>query len=136
MVAVLSVAGVLAGAVTFRSERRVERGFELAVQPRPPLDEAIDEFEGSRALNPGAARELTEAGLYLRYGRLGAAEERLRRAAELEPENIEAWVKLTRFALARGKPAEARRHWTRARRLDSQLPPGLPAPLAIPESRG
>jgi Flp pilus assembly protein TadD len=120
--------GVVAGIVTFRSERRVERAFDAIADGRPP-GEAIDLFESSRALNPGAGRELAEAGLYLRSGRPGRAEERLREAADLEPESAQVWVVSTRVALALGRPDEARRRWARARRLDPRLPARLPPPL-------
>jgi tetratricopeptide (TPR) repeat protein len=136
LVVVVSAAGAAAGVVTFRNERRVEDAFAIVVEPRPDTKRAIDLFESSRALNPGAARELAEAGLYARAGRLDQAERALRDAGDLEPDNVQVWYGLTRLALARGRDAEARRHWARARSLDSQLPAALPAPLPGPVSRG
>jgi predicted Zn-dependent protease len=125
---VLCAAGVVAGVVTFRSERKVEDAFSAAIQGRPlPQIERL--FEDSRALNPGAARELAMARLNYDHGRPGRADELLRQAAGLEPENIRVWHFGTRLSLARGRRAEAELRWARARRLDPHLPAALPPPL-------
>ena len=126
--ALLSAAGVVAGVVTVRSERRVEDAFQAAVERRP-VGEVEDLFEKSRPLNPGAARELTMARANFAAGRTERADELMREAAEFEPESVRVWYFRTRLALALGRQADARRHWARARELDPQLPPGLPPPL-------
>jgi predicted Zn-dependent protease len=120
--------GVVAGVVTFRSERRVEDAFSAAIGGRP-LDEVEDLFEESRPLNPGAARELAMARLSYDRGMPERAEELLAEAADLEPDNIRVWHFGTRLALARDDRPEAERRWARARELDPHLPAALPPPL-------
>lgn len=124
----LCAAGVVAGVVTFRNERRVEDAFSAAIDGRP-LTEVERDLEGSRPLNPGAARELTMARLHHERGDSARAEELLREATDIEPENIRIWYFGTRLALARGDRAEAERRWARARELDPTLPAPLPPPL-------
>ena len=126
--AVLSAAGVAAGVVTYRSEEKVEDAFGAAIEQRP-LDEVERLFEDSRPLNPGAARELAMARTNFERGRPGRAEALLADAAELEPKNLRVWHLRARLARARGREAEARSHWARARALDPQLPAALPPPL-------
>jgi predicted Zn-dependent protease len=127
-VAVLAAAGVVAGVVTFRSEEKVEDAFAAAIEGRP-VAEVEELFDDSRPLNPGAARELAMARANFEAGRPDRAEELLGEAADAEPENVRVWFLRTRLALRRGHPAEARRHWARARALDPQLPAALPPPL-------
>jgi uncharacterized protein HemY len=119
---------VVAGVVTFRSEKRVEDAFSGAIAGRP-LPEVERKFEDSRPLNPGAARELALARLHAEHGDLGRAEELFGEAEELEPENIRVWHFGARLALARDDRPEAERRWARARELDPQLPAALPPPL-------
>lgn len=119
---------MVAGVVTFRSERRVEDGFAAAIDGRP-VSEVEMVFDDSRPLNPGAARELTLARLHYERGDPGRAEEWLEKARELEPENIRVWYLGTRLALARQDRPEAERRWARARELDPTLPAALPPPL-------
>jgi Flp pilus assembly protein TadD len=119
---------VVAGVVTARSERRAERAFQAAVDRRP-VTEVEELFESSRALNPGAARELTMGRANFEAGRFERAERLMADAAELEPESTRVWFFRTRLALARGRRAEAARHWRRARALDPLLPEALPPPL-------
>lgn len=120
--------GVVAGVVTFRSERRVEDAFSAAIDGRP-LGEIEDRFDESRPLNPGAARELAMARLSYERGRPERAEELLREATDLEPDNIRVWHFGTRLALAREDRSEAERRWARARELDPRLPAALPPSL-------
>lgn len=127
-VAALCAAGVVAGLVTYRSERKVEDAFSAAIQ-RKPLPEIERHFEDSRPLNPGAARELTLARLHHGTGNDRRAEELIQEAVELEPENVRVWYFGTRLALARGDRREAERRWARGRRLDPRLPAALPPPL-------
>lgn len=124
----LSVAGVVAGLVTYRSEQKVEDAFDAAIAGRPVGDvERL--FDDSRPLNPGAARELALASANQRAGRLDRAERLLGEAAGSEPENVRVWYLRTRLALTRRDRAAARRHWSRARALDPLLPAALPPPL-------
>lgn len=124
----LSAAGVAAGVLTYRSERKVEDAFSAGIERRP-LDEVERLFDDSRPLNPGAARELALARTNYGRGRPERAEELFADAAELEPKNIRVWYLRTRLARARGDDAAARRHWARARELDPLLPAALPPPL-------
>lgn len=124
----LCAAGVVAGVVTFRSEERVEDAFSAAIDGRP-LPEVERRLEESRALNPGAVRELTLARLHYQHGDPGRAEELLQEATDLEPDNIRIWYFATRLALARGDGPAAERRWVRARELDPTLPAALPPPL-------
>ena len=128
VVALLSAAGVVAGVVTARNERRTDRAFQAAVDRRP-VAEVESRFESSRALNPGAARELTMARANFEAGRPARADRLMARAAELEPESTRVWFFRTRLALALDRGAEAASHWRRARELDPQLPEPLPPPL-------
>ena len=123
-----SAAGVLAGAVTYRSEEKVEDAFSAAIEQRP-LSEVERLFDDSRPLNPGAARELAMARTNFERGRPDRAEELLAEAADLEPKNLRVWHLRARLARARGREDDARRHWARARTLDPQLPAALPPPL-------
>ncbi|MDQ3936834.1 MAG: tetratricopeptide repeat protein, partial [Actinomycetota bacterium] len=109
-VVALSVAGVVAGVVTFRSEEKVEDAFGAAIENRP-IEEVERLFEDSRPLNPGAARELAMARANHRAGRPDRAEELLAEAAELEPKNIRVWYLRARLALTRGDRPAAQRHW-------------------------
>jgi Flp pilus assembly protein TadD len=127
-VAALCAAGVVAGVVTFRSEKKVEDAFSGAIESRP-LAEVERRFEDSRPLNPGAARELALARLHYEHGDPARAEELLAEAGELEPDNVRIWHFGARLALARDDRPEARRRWARARELDPQLPAALPPPL-------
>jgi Flp pilus assembly protein TadD len=127
-VAALCVAGVVAGVVTYRSEKRIEDAF-VATFDREALDRVDRLFEESKPLNPGAAREVALARMSYLRGDPERAEELLREAADLEPQNIRVWHLGTRIALGRGDLAAAERRWARARRLDPQLPPALPPPL-------
>jgi predicted Zn-dependent protease len=127
-VALLAALGVFAGALTYRNDERVQRAYAAGIEGRS-LQEAEDLFESSRALNPGAAREVAEAQLVFRQGRPDRADELLKRAADAEPENVLVWHTWTRLALARRRPAEAQRRWARVRRLDPLLPAQLPPPL-------
>jgi tetratricopeptide (TPR) repeat protein len=125
---VLSAAGVAAGVVTYRSEQRVEDAFQAGVDQRP-IEEVERRFDESRALNPGAARELAMGRANFGAGRVDRAEELFAEAAELEPENVRVWYLRSRLARTRGDDAAARRHWDRARELDPLLPAALPPPL-------
>ena len=127
-VAALCAAGVVAGVVTFRSEKKVEEAFSDAIQDRP-LTEIERSFEDSRPLNPGAARELAMARANFEHGNPRRAEELLAEAEELEPENVRVWHFGARLALARNDRREAERRWARAREIDPQLPSALPPPL-------
>ena len=127
-VVAVSAAGVLAGAVTYRSEEKVEEAFGAAIEGKP-IGEVERLFEDSRPLNPGAAREVALARANLEAGRVARAERLLDDAAELEPESLRLWYLRTRLALRRGRRAEAERHWARARALDPLLPAALPPPL-------
>lgn len=124
----LCAAGVVAGVVTFRSEQKVEDAFSAAVE-RHPVSEIERDFEDSRPLNPGAARELALVRVQFEQGDAERAEQRLAEAADLEPDNIRVWHLGTRLALARGDRRLAERRWARARELDPQLPAPLPPPL-------
>ena len=124
-VAALCAAGVLAGVVTYRNERRLEDAF----RPGHSAARTIDLFEGSRALNPDAARETGEAGTLVKAGRIARAEQLLEQASAREPDNVRVWVVRARLDRTRGQGADARRHWDRARSLDPQLPRRLPSPL-------
>ena len=124
----LSLAGVVAGAVTLRSERTYVDAFEAAIEQRP-VDEVDDLFEKSRPLNPDAAREVTMGRANFEAGRRARADELMTRAAELEPDSARVWFFRTRLALALGRRGDAARYWERARLLDPQLPRALPPPL-------
>jgi tetratricopeptide (TPR) repeat protein len=127
-VAALSVAGVVAGVVTFRSEEKVEDAFSAAIERRPPAE--VDRlFDDSRPLNPGAARELAMARIHYEAGDVRRTEELLDDAERLEPDGVRLWFFRARLARAQGRDAEARRHWARARALDPLLPAALPPPL-------
>ena len=127
-VVLLSLAGVVAGIVTLRSERTYVDAFEAAIEQRP-VDEVEDLFEDSRPLNPDAAREVTMSRVNFEAGRRERADELMARAAELEPDSARVWFFRTRLALALGRRGEAERDWRRARELDPQLPEPLPPPL-------
>lgn len=74
---------------------------------------------------PAKALELNRAGAAaLAVGDVGTAEARLALALEYSPRFTEAWVNLGYVALRRGRLAEARKHFVRARELN----PDLPAP--------
>lgn len=124
----LSVAGVAAGVVTYRSEQKVEDGFAAAIEQRP-VDELERLFDDSHALNPGAARELALGRANYAANRVERAEELFADAAETEPKNVRVWYLRSRLARARGDDALARRYWDRARELDPHLPVALPPPL-------
>jgi tetratricopeptide (TPR) repeat protein len=128
VVAALCAGGVLAGAVTYRSETRYEDAFRayFAGQPR---EEFVSEFARSRALNPNVDGETAEATARIELGQEAEALTLLRRAAQREPENARVWAFWTRLALKLGQPAEARRHWDRARELNPRLPARLPPSL-------
>ena len=127
-VAALCAAGVVAGVVTYRSEKRTEDAFS-ATLGRQPLDRIDRLFEQSKPLNPGAAREVALARLSYLRGDPQRAEELLAEATDLEPHNIRVWHLGTRIALGRRDRATAERRWARARELDPQLPAALPPPL-------
>jgi tetratricopeptide (TPR) repeat protein len=127
-VAVLSAAGVAAGVVTFRSEKKVEDAFSAAIEGRP-VDEVDRLFDDSRPLNPGAARELALARTYAAKGDIRRTEELLDDAERLEPDNVRLWYFRARLGRTVGRPAEARSAWDRARELDPSLPAALPPPL-------
>jgi tetratricopeptide (TPR) repeat protein len=126
--ATLCAAGVLAGAVTYRSETRYEDAFRAYFQGKPRREYA-DKFAGSRVLNPSIDGETAEATARVEIGERGTAVALLRRAARREPENARVWAFWTRLALKLGRPAEARRHWDRARELNPRLPAQLPPSL-------
>jgi tetratricopeptide (TPR) repeat protein len=113
-VAALCAGGVLAGAVTYRSETRYEDAFTAYFEGRP-REEFVSEFAKSRTLNPNVDGETAEATARIELGQ--------------EAENARVWAFWTRLALKLGRPAEARRHWDRARELNPRLPARLPPSL-------
>ena len=128
MVAALCAAGVVAGAVTYRSETRYEDAFRAYFESRP-REEFVSEFARSRALNPNVDGETAEATARIELGQEAEALALLQRAARREPENARVWAFWTRLSLKLGRPAEARRHWERARELNPRLPARLPPSL-------
>ncbi len=81
-------------------------------------------------LNPDALRETTLAIALLKTGRPAEAERVAVGATKEEPESVNAWVTLARIQRTRGRLDAARRSYTRARALNSQIPPrDLPPPF-------
>jgi Flp pilus assembly protein TadD len=126
-IAALCVAGVLAGAVTYRSEKAADDARAAYLESRPRQD-VVDRYEDSRPLNPDVEREVGQATALLELGEGARAEELIRDAARREPDNARIWAFWATLALALDKPADARRHWARARALNPRLPAEVPEP--------
>jgi Flp pilus assembly protein TadD len=124
-VAALCAAGVVAGVVTYRSERAIEEA-KAAYLASGPRQEVVDKYEDSRPLNPDAEQDIGQATVLIQRGQRASAEALIREAIEREPDNARVWAFSASLMLALEKPAEARRFWDRARELNPRLPARMP----------
>jgi cytochrome c-type biogenesis protein CcmH/NrfG len=125
-VAGLCVAGVVASAITYRSEHRLDQAFGSAILGRPGHDTA-KLANGSRLLHPDTRADIAKAVFALHnhdgIHAVAYAEDATRR----EPENAAAWLTLARIEAGVRHPGRARAAYARAKALDPQLP-RTPAP--------
>jgi len=130
LIVVLCAAGMVAAAVAYRSERRLDEVKRLAlVTVRAGADDAerdearrraLDLVPGAKRLNPDSAVDV-QVALFLEPDNR-AAGRMLERLTRREPENIFLWLLLTRKRQREGDLAAARRSYARASELDSRLP--------------
>jgi Tfp pilus assembly protein PilF len=129
----LCVAGVLAGLVAYRSERRVEEITDLALVVlgsersgardagrEEARSEALSLVFGARLLNPDTDIDV-QVGLFLEPNRR-RAEAILKQAVRREPENVFLWLALSKRQEREGRLTAAGRSYARARALDPLLP--------------
>jgi hypothetical protein len=125
-VAGLCVAGVVASAITYRSEHRLDEAFGSVVKGKPRAA-TLRLAKGSQLLHPDTRADIAKAVFALyRHDRLHSVEY-ARDATRREPENAVTWLTLWRIQNAVAQPAQARISYARARALDPLLP-RRPAP--------
>ena len=123
----LCAAGLVAGVVTYRSEKALDDARAAYLSGRPRA-EVVDRYEDSRPLNPDVEREIGRATALFELGRRRLALEAMHEAARREPENARVWVATANLMVALGRRREAERSWDRARELNPRLPARIPAP--------
>jgi Flp pilus assembly protein TadD len=121
----LCALGVLAGVVTYRSEKAAEDA-KAEYLSGGSRELVVDRYEDSRPLNPDAEREIGQATALFELGRRGEAVEVMREAARREPDNARVWVAMSNLMRGIGRPLESRRSWARARELNPRLPAWKP----------
>ncbi len=94
-------------------------------------DKAEIEYLNTLKIDPENARAIAQLGLiYAEQGRVGNSVAYLRKARQLQPENLEVRTKLAEFYLAARKTAEAR---AEANYILAQQPNNSEAPLLLAE---
>jgi predicted Zn-dependent protease len=120
-VAGLCVAGVVASAITYRSQHRLDQAFGSVVAGKPKAA-TVELAKGSQLLHPDTKADVAKAVFALfhhdRVHAVAYAEDATRR----EPENAGTWLALARIQVGVGKRADARASYARAKTLDSRLP--------------
>jgi len=116
----LCVAGVVASAITYRSQHRIVEAFGSALENRPRAD-TITLANGSQTLHPDTRADFAKAIYALFHHDATGAVAYARNATRREPQNAAAWLALARIE-ARGARNGARGDYARAKKLDSRLP--------------
>ena len=120
-VAGVCVAGVVASAITYRSQHRLEEAFGSVIAGKPRAA-TVPLANGSQLLHPDTRADVAKAIFALfhhdKVHALAYASDGTRR----EPENAGTWLALARIQVGVGQKAQALISYARAKALDSQLP--------------
>jgi predicted Zn-dependent protease len=125
-VAGLCVAGVVASAITYRSEHRLDEAFGSVIQGKPKAA-TVELAKGSQLLHPDTKADIAKAVFALYHHDPDHAVQYAADSTRREPENASTWITLWRIQHATGHPARARAAYARALELDPLLPRN-PAP--------
>jgi Flp pilus assembly protein TadD len=115
------VAGVVASAITYRSQHRLVQAFGSAVAGKP-LATTQKLAKGSQLLHPDTRADVARAIFALFHDDKGGALTYARKSTQREPENAGNWLGLARIQAGVGQRTQARASYARAKALDSQLP--------------
>lgn len=120
-VAGLCVAGVVASAITYRSQHRLEQAFASVIVGKPRAATA-KLAKGSQLLHPDTRADFAKSIYALFHQDSAHALSYAAGATRREPENAGTWLSLARIQLGVGQRQQARASYARAKALDSQLP--------------
>jgi predicted Zn-dependent protease len=120
-VAGLCVAGVVASAITYRSDHRLDQAFGSVIQGKP-LAATVKLAKGSQLLHPDTRADIAAAIFALYHHDKLHALQYATKGTRREPESAGTWLALARIQAGVGLPAQARASYARAKALDSQLP--------------
>ena len=111
----LCAAGIVASLISYRSQKRMDEGFNRVLLGRTD-DRAADLLDSSRALNPDARVDIGLARIAFERGRDWRPY--IERAIEREPDNAGLRAVHADFLASDGDAAGARREYERAGELD------------------
>jgi hypothetical protein len=117
----LCIAGVVASAITYRSQQRIVRAFGSALENTPRAN-TIRLANSSQTLHPDTRADFAKAIYALFHHDRVHAVSYARNATRREPQNAAAWLALARIEVGVGAPKQGGVAYTRAKALDSQLP--------------
>jgi predicted Zn-dependent protease len=120
-VALLCVAGVVASAITYRSQHRLDEAFGSVIAGKPKAA-TVELARSSQLLHPDTRADVAKAVFALYHHDAAHAVAYARDATRREPEDAGAWLALARIQVGVGQRAAGRVSYARAKALDSQLP--------------
>jgi predicted Zn-dependent protease len=120
-VAGLCVAGVVASAITYRSQHRLDQAFGSVIVGKPRAA-TVELAKGSQLLHPDTRADIARAVFALFHHDRAHAVAYANDGTRREPQNAGTWLALARIQVGVGKRPQARASYARAKALDSQLP--------------
>jgi hypothetical protein len=117
----LCIAGVVASAITYRSQQRIVRAFASALEQKPRAD-TISLANSSQTLHPDTRADFAKAIYALLHHDAFHAVSYARNATRREPQSAVAWITLARIEAGVSQRQQGRIAYARAKALDSQLP--------------
>jgi predicted Zn-dependent protease len=120
-VAGLCVAGVVASAITYRSDHRLDKAFGSVIEGKPRAA-TVELAKGSQLLHPDTRADIASAIYALFHHDKLHAVQYATNGTRREPDSAGTWLALARIQTGVGMPAQARISYARAKALDSQLP--------------